>query len=594
MKKIIILTFSILLAFSYACQESFMEKKPLGVASKSVFYNEKGVNALLTGAYALLDGTGAGGWGGSYAWAGSVTNWVWGSVASDDAYKGTSASDQATINPIERYEALPSNGYVSGKWIANYDGISRCNDVLSVLAQTIEDGNITAEAATQVEAQAKFLRAWLHFELKRVFNNIPYITETAEDAAKVPNTVDAWPLIEADMEFAVNNLPPTQAQVGRPTKYAAMAVLARIHLFQKDYSAAKVLLDNIINSGQYTLMESYHDNYKISTNNNAESIFEIQYVVNDGTPDSFNGGYGDCLNFPHGGDIGTCCGFHQPSQNLVNAFKVDDNGLPLFDTFNDTNLANDQGIASSDEFIPDDHLVDPRLDWTVGRRGIPYLDWGIMRGADWIREQPNGGPYLFKKNMFYKSEKGSLSTTTGWATGVNANNYRVYRYAHVLLWRAECAVEENDLAKALELVNMIRARAAKDVVMGYVTDYTMAPGDHVFATQEAAGKYDPSVPAANYLVKEYPSFPSQEYARQAVRWELRLEFGMEGQRFFDLVRWGIASETLNDYIAKDVQFRSFLTGASFDAGKDEYWPIPQSQIDQQNGEEEILKQNPGY
>jgi hypothetical protein len=590
MKNRIILAFTIIMAYSYSCSESFMEKTPLGVTSEDVFYNEKGANALLTGAYALVDGQGNVG-----TWSGSTTNWVWGSVASDDAYKGSEPSDQSAINSIERYETLPSNSYVSGKWAGMYDGVSRCNDVMKVLKKAKELGNIEEDAANLIEAQAKFLRGFYHFELKRIYNNIPYITDEVEDPAKVTNTIDAWPLIEADLEFAVNYLPESQLQVGRATKYTAEALLARAHLFQKEYTSAKPLLDDIINSNKYSLVDCFFDNYKIEMNNNVESIFEIQYVVNDGTYGSTNGGYGDALNFPMGGDIGTCCGFHQPSQNLVNAFKVDPNGLPMFDTFNDTNLFNDYNVSSSDVFIPDDHLVDPRLDWTVGRRGIPFLDWGVMRGADWIRDQGSGGPYLYKKNMFYKSQKGTLSTSTGWATGVNANNYRMIRYAHVLLWRAEVAVEENDLEKARELVNMIRARAANCVVMGRVTDYTMAPGDQDYATQEANGTIDWNQPAANYLVSQYTtSFPSQEYARKAVQWELRLEFAMEGQRFFDLVRWNIAAQTLNAYIAKDSQFRSFLTGASFDTGKDEYEPIPQSEIDLQNAEEEILVQNEGY
>jgi hypothetical protein len=587
--KRIIFVFIIFIAFIYSCSESFLEKTPLGVTSEDVFYDEEGVNALLTGAYAMVDGHAS-----VSPWAASTTNWVWGSVASDDAYKGSEPSDQSAINYIERYETLTSNDYVLGKWGAMYDGISRCNDVLKVLKLAVEAGNIEENAANHIEGQAKFLRALYHFELKRVFNNIPYITEDVKNPEKVTNTSDTWPLIEADLEYAVNHLPESQAQVGRATKYAAMTLLARVHLFQKDYAAAKTLLDNIINSGEFSLVNSFHDNYRIETNNNFESIFELQYVVNDGTYGSINGGYGDALNFPMGGDVGTCCGFHQPSQNLVNAFKVDENGLPMFDTFNDTNLVNDYKISSDEEFIPDDHLVDPRLDWTVGRRGIPFLDWGVMRGASWIRDQNSGGPYVYKKNMFYKSQKGTLSTNTGWASGVNANNYRMYRYAHVLLWRAEVAVEENDLEKARELVNMIRERASNSVVMGRVTDYTMSPGDHDYSVQEANGTIDWSQPAANYKVGTYPSFPSQDYARKAVQWELRLEFAMEGHRFFDLVRWGIADQTLNAYIEKDVQFRSFLIGATFDTGKDEYWPIPQNEIDLQNAEEEILVQNQGY
>ena len=582
MKKGIIIILVILLAIPFSCKKDFLETTPLGVASENVFYNEKGIDALLTGAYALIDGQGAEGWGGGGAWAGAVSNWVWGSVASDDGYKGTTLGDQTPINPIERYETLPTNDYISGKWRANYDGISRANDVLKVIAKT-ED--LDADKTVQFIAEAKFIRAWLHFELKRVYNNIPYITDDEEiDPKTVTNTVDAWPMIEADLQAGVDAFPGSQAQVGRPTKYAAMAVLARVHLFQKDFAAAKTLLDGIINSGNFSLMDNFHDNYTAATNNNAESIFEIQYAVNDGTPDSFNGGYGDCLNFPHGADIGTCCGFHQPSQDMVNAYKVDGQGLPLLDTYNNTDLKNDQMVDSDAEFVPFNDVVDPRLDWTVGRRGIPFLDWGVHRGADWIRDQNNGGPYLYVKNMFYKSEKGSNSTTTGWATGVNANNYRAYRYAHILLWRAECAIEDGDLGMAKNLVNQIRKRAGNKVVMGKASTYVLPQG--------VEPVIDMDQPAANYMVSQYASFPNADFARKAVRMELRLEFALEGHRFFDLVRWGIADEVISKFIQKDAAFRGFLTGAAFNAGKDEYWPIPQNQIDLQGPD--VLVQNNGY
>jgi hypothetical protein len=245
------------------------------------------------------------------------------------------------------------------------------------------------------------------------------------------------------------------------------------------------------------------------------------------------------------------------------------------------------GVGSDVEFIPATETVDPRLDFTVGRRGIPYLDWGIMRGKAWIRDQGNAGPYVYRKNMFKKSESGSFSTTTGWATGVNANNFRAIRLAHVMLWRAEVAVEENDLATALGLVNQLRTRAANHVVMGLCTTYTLPSQDGLAV--------DNTKPAANYLVSPYPSFADQATARKAVRMEERLEFGMEGYRFFDLVRWGVAADEINAYMEKDREFRSLFGGASpkhFTAGKNEYWPIPQTQMELEGTD--ILTQNPGY
>jgi hypothetical protein len=574
----------------YSCSKDFLDTTPPASNSQFSLANDKGVNGLLIGAYHDLVSSGhSNNWFGDWIWSASVTNWVWGSVRSDDGTKGSDITDQSSIVPVEDFTLDPANGYVSDKWNLDYDGVARANDVLKVMKLATD---ITPENAIQYKAQALFLRAWFHFELKRVFNNIPYITDETIDPSKVVNTIDAWPLIEADLQFAVDNLPETQADPGRPTKYAAEAVLARVYLFDNNkYAQAKPLLDDIINSGKFSLVPDYDMNYLIATRNNAESIFEIQYAVNDGASDSPNANYGDALNYPQNIDgLGTCCGFHQPKQSLVNAFKTDANGLPLLYTYNDANFKNDMGIGSDKSFLPDDvQTVDPRLDFTVGRRGIPYLDWGIMRGNAWIRDQGNAGPYVYKKNMFKKSEAGSFSTTTGWATGVNANNYRAYRLAHVILWRAEVAVSEGKLDEATTLVNMIRERAAHKVVMGKCTSDILASQDGLAV--------DYNLPAANYLVSPYPTFTDATYAMDAVRMEERLEFGMEGQRFFDLVRWGIVDEVINAYMLKDREFRSLFGGASpktFTPNKNEYAPIPITQIELENVTEEILKQNPGY
>ena len=577
MKKIFF-AFLLIFAISYSCTKSFLDTKPTGSTSFIALSNETGVNAVLIGAYHSIS---------SNNWAASPTNWVWGSIASDDATKGSDIGDQSNIVPVENYTIDPSNGYVSDKWNGNYEGISRCNDVLKLI---VAAKDLTEAKATLLKSQALFLRAWHHFELKRVYNNIPYITEN-DDPRLVKNDVDVWPKIEADLKFAVANLPETQIEVGRATKYAAKAVLARVYLFQKKYAEAKVELDGIINSGKYSLMPNYDDNYKISTRNNKESIFEIQYVVNDGTPDSQNAGWGDALTFPINIDgTGTCCGFFQPTQNMVNAFKVDANGLPLFDTFNNTNFANDMGLASSANFVQDVTTpVDPRLDWTVGRRGVPYLDYGLMRGKDWIRDQNNGGPYLYKKNMFMKSEKNSFSTTTGWATGVNANNYRAYRLAHILLWKAECEIQIGSLEIARTLINQVRERAGNPAhfVKGRTSTYALPTG--------VVPVVDNLMNAANYQIGQYPSTGwTKDYALKAVQWELRLEFAMEGHRFFDLVRWGIVKQVIDDYMTKDRLFRGLLGGVKpgvFTSPKNEYWPIPQSQIDIQKG---ILKQRTDF
>jgi hypothetical protein len=579
------LVLAMLSTLFYGCKKSFLDTLPKASANEILLATEEGVNALLIGAYAALDGHTMGDdW---TSQGGAVTNWVWGNVASDDATKGSDLSDQGQIVPIENYSVVANNGYVANKWFANYNGISRANDVLKVMAKC--DPALPDATQASIRAQALFIRGFIHFELKRVFNNIPYITEDV-DPVTVRNDVDAWPKIEADLEYAVANLPASQPEVGRITKYAAEAVLARVYMFQKKWLEAQTLLDDIITSGKYQLMPRFGDNFTIANRNNIESILEIQYSVNDASGGSFNAGYGDVLNFPIDVDgTGTCCGFHQPTQNLVNAFQVDASGLPIL-SGTPPNFKNDMNILSSSAFVQDTTtLVDPRLDLTVGRRGVPYLDWGIMRGSEWIRDQNNGGPYLNKKNMFLKTEKGKLSTSDSWALGLSANNYRAIRYSHILLWRAEVAIESPspDFAYATLLVNQIRERANNQKVMGRCRTFILP--------NQTDLDVDYTVPAANYLVNPYSStFPSLDYARKAVRTEMRLEFAMEGLRHFDLVRWGIAAATINAYLEQDRAFRPLFGGsipAVFTEGKNEYWPIPQVQLDLQK---QVLTQNPNY
>ena len=588
----------LLLTISFSCSEEFLTKEPMGVTSENVFYDAKGIEALLTGTYSMIRGSAL--W--TVSWGASIQNWTYGSAASDDAYKGSEITDQVPVNDIERWEVTPTNGYPADKWrLCLGMGVDRANKTIKVINKTLEDGKITQEQATKYLAEVKFLRALFNFEARLVFGDyIPILTEETADPKMVSNVNAEGAVLKHitdDLKYAADNLPETQAEVGRPTKYAAMALAARAYLQDLKYTEAKPLLDAIIASGKYSLMDKFIQNFEIETNNNKESIFEIQANVND-IDESLNAEMGIGLNWPHGGDIGMCCGFHQPSQNLVNAYKVDANGLPLFDTFNNTDFKNDAGISSDKTFVPDDVTpVDPRLDFTVSRRGIPYKDWGVNRGSAWIRKQSEGGPYLPAPKPFFKeSERYSLSTTTGWQTGINANNYRYIRYSHILLWRAEVAAFEGDVAMAKDLVNQIRTRAANDKVMGKVKVYELPTS---FFPWGKPGDVDFTQPAANYKIGNYSSFASKDEAMKAVQWEQRLEFATEGMRFFDLRRWDnlpgkiggkSMAEILNGFATADLRIRAFMNGASFSEG-DKYQPIPQVQLDLQKG---VLEQRPEY
>jgi len=587
MKKVKYLVLMTMIAsFALSCSDKFLDKAPMGSTSENIFYDAKGINALLTGTYAMVGGKGDTYENWDITWGSSVTNWTFGAIAGGDAYKGSTETDQVPINEIEKWNIQTTNNYPADKWKWYLKGVTRANGVLKVLKGT---KGLTAEQAKNFEAETRFLRGWFNFEAWLVFKNIPIIKEDTPDATLVPNTVDAMPAIIEDLTFAMNNLPDLakQAEPGRPTKYAAMAVLARAHMQTLNYAAAKPLLDGIISSSKFSLMPNFFDNFDVAHRNNAESIYEIQRSINNGSTDGGSADIGTGLNAPQGSDIGTCCGFFQPSQDLVNAFKVDASGLPLLDTYNQVDLKNDMNVNSDANFVPFTDVVDPRLDFTVSRRGIPFMDWGVNRGNDWIRFQANGGPYLpAPKAFFKKSEQSSAYASTGWQGGVNTNNFRYYRYSHVLLWRAEIYASEGKLTEAMDLVNQIRNRAKTGSrVMGLVTTYTLPSTAYPFNVTMDLNK-----PAANYNVQPYTTFASKDYAMKAIQFEMRLEFAMEGSRFFDLRRWGIAKTVLNQYAKDDLRTRQFLkTATCTDASL--LAPIPQAQIDLQPG---VLTKNPGY
>ena len=570
MKKTIILSVLVASLFVTGCNDKFLDVSPPAVFSEDGLQNRAGVNFLLVGAYSLLDGVGSG----ATSWHGSADNWIYGSVSADDAYKGSTSGDQPEITFIEIKNILSDNSHFRGKWRTVYDGVARSNDVLRVLEKA---GELTDAEKVQFRAQARFLRAWYHFEAKRMFNQAPYLDEKTynpEDpnSTKVANDKNIWPQIEADLKFAYDNLPERQTQPGRATKWAAAATLAKAQMYQKKWTDAKTLLTAIVASNRYRLMERFHDNFRAAMNNNAESVLEVQNSVNDGAGGGENGNNGATLNYPYAGPT-TCCGFFQPSQNLVNVFKTDADGLPLFNTFNDADVTSDQGIESSQPFTPFGGNLDPRLDWTVGRRSIPFLDWNSMPGKSWIRDQGNGGPYVSKKHLFYRSDVGTNTFANN--SRLNANNTRLIRYAHVLLMLAECEIESGNLEPARTLVNQIRQRAANP--LGFV-------------------KNPDGTDAARYVIGSYTStWTDAALARQAFQFETRLELALEGHRFFDLVRWDIAEPVLNAYMLREARLRAYFTGAKFTKGKHEYYPIPLLEITNSAiGGQAVLKQNPGY
>jgi hypothetical protein len=364
-----------------------------------------------------------------------------------------------------------------------------------------------------------------------------------------------------------------------------MAMAAKAQLYQGKFAEAITLFTDVINNGttsgevKYDLAPSFHDNFNAGVENDAparaESVFAYEASVNDGSGGN-NANIEQVLNFPYNGGPGRCCGFFQPTFEFVNSFRTDALGLPLLDgSYNvgANQVKNDMGIESKDSsYTPDQGNLDPRLDWTVGRRGIPYLDWGPHPGKDWIRDQNFGGPFAPKKNAYYQSQEKTLSDATNWASGLTAINFKIMRFADVLLMAAEAEIEAGSLDKAREYINRVRARAA--------TPTTFVPGAN-----------------ANYVIGLYNTpFADQATAREAVRFERKLELGMEGHRFFDLVRWGVADAAINAFLSYEkTKLPSTYGTAAFAKGKNEFFPIPQVQIDlQTSGGTSNVTQNPGY
>ncbi|WP_143306302.1 RagB/SusD family nutrient uptake outer membrane protein [Chitinophaga vietnamensis] len=584
-----------------SCSKSFLERRPQSALDEAQLTSKKGVNTLLVGIYGAIDGQDfvnadmvnlSGGSG----YVVSPDNWIYGSVCGGDAHKGSSPDDAATALSIAMFAGIPSNGFFNDKWRVNYEGIRRCNFVLHLLpnVKDMSDGE-----KKEVAGEARFLRGHFYSDLKKMFNNVPWMDETNTDFAhlnadqyKIPNDKNIWPMIEADFKFAYENLNEKQNEVGRANKWAAAAYLAKTYLYQYKYTDAMPLFDAVINSGvntkgvPFNLVANFHDNYDAATKNNEESVFSVQYSANDGSGGTANANQGDMLNYPYGGPF-SCCGFYQPTQDLVNSYRTDANGLPYLDNYNQYAVKNDMGLASTDPFTPDNGNLDPRLDWTVGRRGIPYLDWGNHPGATWIRSQGSAGPYSPKKNVYMQATQNKYYDPSGWAPG-NAINYVMIRFADVLLMAAECHAQTGDLTVAQQYVDRVRARA-------------MNPAGWVYIYTDPANPLQgyTNTPAANYKVSTYPAgtfaAKGKDYALKAIYFERKLELAMEGHRFFDLVRWKLAATTLNSFFAYETTITSDLKGASFTANKNEYFPIPQRQIDLsvKNGVS-VLKQNQGY
>lgn len=571
----------LLILLIYSCSDK-LDTLPQGVLDPAtVVSTEENIDNLIIGVYGMLNGynpaTGN-------AWQTSVTNWVYGDITSDDAYKGSELTDQGPALEIEMFSHNSSNSYFNAKWRALYEGVKRSNDALRALnASDFLSESVKAERIAEV----RFLRGHFYFDLKKVFDKVPYLDENSETffVKNFDGEELTWAHIEADFQAGIDNLPSSRTQTGRPQKSSAYAYLGKSLLYQGKYSEAKTAFDWVVSSGDYSLVSEYEAVYDPSKKaQNTESVFVVHHSVGDGATADANGDYGSILSYIQGGP-GGCCGFYVPSQDLVNAYKTS-SGLPLLPSadgiasHNTNPVTSDYGITSNSAFTPYGGEVDPRLDYNIGRRGIPFKDWGVHPGTDWARDPVAQGTYSQKKR-FIRQDQDAYAGNGGWGEQTTAIDYHIIRYADVLLMLAETEVEVGSLDRAMELVNIVRERAKNS---SYV--------------QNEAENAD----AANYSIELYTSFPSKDMARRAVRFERRLELSFEGHRFFDLVRWGLAKTRIDDYRSFESSFDPNGTGyipyignINFTTGKNEYFPIPSSQIDlSTTGGEATLQQNPGY
>ena len=593
----------------YGCKD-FLTKAatPEGSLDQGTLSTRSGVEGSLIGAYRQLDCTNNDG-----AWGCAVSNWAFGSVTSDDAYTGSEFNDQPGVEALELYHwsAAPAQAYLNDKWRAVYEGISRANATLRLLKTVQAAGGIDAATGAQIAGEALFLRAHFHFEAWRMWGNIPYYREDDTDFRKANETSAAVVTdLLKDLDSAIKLLPdkPRNNEVGRATSWTAKSYKGRLQVYTQQWPAALVTLRDVYTNGPYDLepnLARVWTGFK-QFENGPETIFAFQASANDGDPTGVNSNTGERLNFPNGGTF-TCCGFHQPSQNLANYYRVDANGLPLAlsDPGNWNSVdSNWTAAKASVRATP----FDPRIDWTMGRDSVPYKDWGIHQ-ADWIRSPAHGGFYSPKKNV-HEDASGAVSQSCGWTCSqLNSDNYHIFRFADLMLMLAEAEVEAGSLANAQILVDSVRSRAG-NAAQG--CGWTAAAYNKVAKIwPQCAGDAriavpinDPSITWATYRIGLWRTQGpwSQAVAREAVRAERRLELAMEGQRFFDLRRYGngYAATTLNGYVdgvggsSEKRRHTQFVSAEPFTAIHQLY-PIPTTQIQLSRvGGQDRLKQNPGW
>jgi len=573
------MTLALMLVFITSCKEDFLEFKPTGVVSDEDLNTVDNAEKMVIAAYAALGNDGL--------LAHQFEDmWVYGSVRSDDAYKGGgSIGDQFDSHLVEIFSLnTPANGNANLMWTYLYAGISRVNDALRRL-QSLTDADYQAQAGVsraQRIAELRFIRGHFEFILKILYKYPVFIDENVPkpEIIKVGNREktdqEGWAYIADEFRAGVNNLPDSQADEGRPTKNAARAYLAKVLLFKayvqnEQHQVTNVntaeleevvnLISTVEGTGEYALHDDYAKNFLWEYESGTESVWAIMRSIDDGSPEG-RGNFSTGLTSSLGPGYG-CCSFNHASQNLANAYKTDDNGLPFFDTY-------DQGAQIETVADVQANNIDPRIAHTIGIIGMPFkYDPNRIYDETYSRVP---GVYGYKLGMKDQELPDCPCFRQYQAFFSISRNTDQIRYGDLLLMKAEALVELNRLGEALIIINAIRERAGSPASTSRL----------VFADGTPTGKWK---------VNPYASLGSQDNARKILRWERRIELAFESKRFFDLVRWGIAGETINAFFATERTRRDYLVDGHFTPGRDEYLAIPQQQITISRG---LYVQNPGY
>ncbi|WP_294920811.1 RagB/SusD family nutrient uptake outer membrane protein [uncultured Prevotella sp.] len=526
--------------------DDFLDLKPTGTFTEEQL-DDSSIEGLMASAYAGLE---AHFFGNNESFAGPITNWVF-DVRSDDALKGGGdITMEQYIHQLEVSNVTSDNAVALDKWRNNYYAISRVHKAMNA----IENSNI-ANKATYL-GELKLLRAYFYFDLIRIFKQVPYFTENEDPNGKRADEYtrdQIFSFIKQDLVDAYSVLPEEQSQAGRFNKYVAAAVMAKVSAFTSNWSDVETYANYVIASNKYDFYDNYGDMSKIEFNNKKESIMAVQFSTAN---NNAHINWSNLLNttYSEGALFGTGDDFFLGSQNLVDAFATDNNGLPYLDGSDHYVKTTENGDGNYDG------NVDPRLDFTVGRLGMPFR--GHTYNKKWCRAYDIYGEYSGKKGLIDPS---SPDMVQGFPWGASALNYCIIRYSDIVLLKAEALIEQNkQLDEARTLINDVRKKAQRSI------DGNYTPQD-----------LDPF--NANYNVGLYPSEGwTQEYARKAVRMERRLELAMEGNRWFDLLRWNTAVSTVNAYMQSEQRYHTYYAGNSI--SEDElYFSVPYEEVNNSNG-----------